>query len=164
MNPEYLRNIPENFLTAIKFICEQLQDKVAIIWTVTGSLGFALQGVPVVPHDIDLQTDASSIYKVEQIFSKYSTRKVQYTISERIRSYFGELKINNIKIEIMGDIQKKIANNIWEESIDLSKYIKMLNFSEFSVPVLDLEYEYQAYLKLGRIERATLLRTWLDKK
>ena len=124
MDPEYLTSIPEKFLTTIKFICEQLQHKTDITWAVTGSLCFALQGIPVVPHDIDLQTDSLSAYKLEQVFTKYSTRKVQYSISEKIRSHFGELMINDIKVEIMGDIQKKTSNNIWEESIDISKYIK----------------------------------------
>jgi hypothetical protein len=30
------------------------------------------------------------------------------------------------------------------------------------VPVLFLEYEYQAYLKLGRIDKAEMLRKWLQ--
>lgn len=32
------------------------------------------------------------------------------------------------------------------------------------VPVLSLEYEYQAYLKLGRIDKAEILRKWLQGK
>jgi len=32
------------------------------------------------------------------------------------------------------------------------------------VPVLSLEYEYQAYLKLGRIDKAEMLRKWLQGK
>jgi len=31
------------------------------------------------------------------------------------------------------------------------------------IPVLSLEYEYQAYLKLGRIEKAEMLRSWLQE-
>ena len=33
-----------------------------------------------------------------------------------------------------------------------------------SVPVITLEYEYEAYLRLGRSERAQLLRDWLAGK
>jgi hypothetical protein len=29
------------------------------------------------------------------------------------------------------------------------------------VPVLSLEYEYQAYMKLGRTDKAEMLRKWL---
>ena len=157
MDPEYLTTIPEKFLTTIKFICKQLLNKTDIVWAVTGSLGFALQGVPVVPHDIDLQTDVPSAYKIEQLFVEYSVHTVQYTISEQIRSHFGSFLLNNIKVEIIGDIQKKISASTWENSINLSQYIKVINFSEFSVPVLDLNYEYHAYLLLGRTERAELL-------
>ena len=38
-------------------------------WVVTGSLGFALQGVPVQPHDIDIQTDKAGAYEIERLFS-----------------------------------------------------------------------------------------------
>ena len=37
-------------------IMNRLEDK-PIIWVLTGSLGMALQGVPVQVHDIDIQTD-----------------------------------------------------------------------------------------------------------
>lgn len=32
------------------------------------------------------------------------------------------------------------------------------------IPVLSLEYEYQAYLKFGRVERAEILRKWLQNQ
>ena len=37
-------------------------------WVVTGSLGFALQGVPVQPNDIDIQTDKVGAYEIERRF------------------------------------------------------------------------------------------------
>jgi len=45
-------------------VCQKLFPKLYerlgdsdVNWAVTGSLGFALQGVPVEPHHIDIQTD-----------------------------------------------------------------------------------------------------------
>ena len=32
------------------------------------------------------------------------------------------------------------------------------------IPVLDLEYEYQADLKLGRVEKAKMLEEFLEEK
>jgi hypothetical protein len=32
------------------------------------------------------------------------------------------------------------------------------------LPVLDLEYEYEAYMKMGRVEKAMLLKEWICKK
>ena len=131
-------------------------------WVVTGSLGFALQGVPVQPNDIDLQTDKAGAYEIECRFSDVVIRKVQFSATERIRSHFGALQIDGIEVEIMGDIQKRGAENIWEEIVNPAHYRQMVEIEGLLVPVLSLEYEYQAYLKFGRVERAQMLRRWLD--
>lgn len=133
-------------------------------WVVTGSLGFALQGVPVQPNDIDLQTDKAGAYQIERLFSDVVIRKVKFSATERIKSHFGALQIDGIEVEIMGDIQKKGAEGIWEEIVDPANYRKMVEIDGLLVPVLSLEYEYQAYLKFGRTERAKMLRRWLDNE
>ena len=133
-------------------------------WVVTGSLGFALQGVPVQPNDIDLQTDKAGAYEIERLFSDAVIRKVKFSATERIRSHFGALQIDGIEVEIMGDIQKRGADGVWEEVIDPAHYRQIVEIEGLLVPVLSLEYEYQAYLKFGRVERAQMLRRWLDNE
>jgi hypothetical protein len=131
-------------------------------WVVTGSLGFALQRVPVQPNDIDIQTDKVGAYEIEHLFSDVVIRKVKFSATERIRSHFGALQIDGIEVEIMGDVQKRGGDGVWEEIVDLAYYKRMVEIDGLVVPVLSLEYEYQAYLKLGRVERAKMLRRWLD--
>ena len=131
-------------------------------WAVTGSLGFALQGVPVQPNDIDIQTDKVGAYAIESLFSDIVIRKVEFSATERIKSHFGALQIDGIQVEIMGDIQKRGADGVWEEIVDPARYRLMVESDGMLVPVLSLEYEYQAYLKFGRTERAKMLRRWLD--
>lgn len=131
-------------------------------WVVTGSLGFALQGVPVQPNDIDIQTDKAGAYAIERRFSDVVIRKVKFSATERIKSHFGALQIDGIKVEIMGDIQKKGPDGVWEEIVDPARYKRMVEIDGMLMPVLSLEYEYQAYLKFGRVERAKMLRRWLD--
>ena len=131
-------------------------------WVVTGSLGFALQGVPVQPNDIDLQTDKAGAYQIENLFSDVVIRKVEFSATERIRSHFGALQIDGIEVEIMGNIQKKGAAGLWEEPVDPAHYRRTVEIDGLLVPVLSLEYEYEAYLKFGRVERAKMLRRWLD--
>lgn len=80
-----------------------------------------------------------------------------------MRSYFGVLVIDGIKVEIMGDIQKRVDDR-WEPPVDISKYKRLVDVEGMKIPVLDLEYEYQAYLKLGRVERARMVRNFLDGK
>ena len=131
-------------------------------WVVTGSLGFALQGIPVQPHDIDLQTDKAGAYEIESLFADVVIRKVKFSATERIKSHFGALQIDGIEVEIMGDIQKRGADRVWEEIVNPAHYRQIVEIDGLLVPVLSLEYEYQAYLKFGRIERAKMLRRWLD--
>jgi len=69
--------------------------------------------------------------------------------------------IEGIKVEIMGDIQKRNKDGSWENPMDLEHNKRVVEVEGMQVPVLSLEYEYQAYLKLGRIDKAEMLRNWL---
>jgi hypothetical protein len=133
-------------------------------WVVTGSLGFALQGVPVDVHDIDIQTDKEGAYEIERRFSEFVIKKVAFRSTDKIRSHFGILMIDGIRVEIMGDIQKRLEDGSWEEPVDLNRYKRFVEIRGMKIPVLSLEYEYQAYLKLGRTEKAEILKKWLQRE
>jgi len=151
------------YLKVLRKINERLNNT-SVNWAITGSLGFALQGVPVEPSDIDIQTDKRGAYEIERHFSEFVIKRVKFSSTERIRSHFGELMIEGIKVEIMGDIQKRLIDGIWENPVDLEQYKRIVEVEGMQVPVLSLEYEYQAYLKLGRIGKAEMLRKWLQGK
>lgn len=149
------------YLNVLRQIHERLSNT-DVNWVVTGSLGFALQGVPVQPNDIDIQTDKAGAYEIESLFSDLVIRTVKFSATERIKSHFGALQIDDIEVEIMGDIQKKGADGVWEEIVNPAHHKQIVEIEGMLVPVLSLEYEYQAYLKFGRVERARMLRRWLD--
>ena len=149
------------YLSVLRQIHARLSNT-DVNWVVTGSLGFALQGVPVQPNDIDLQTDKAGAYAIESLFSDVVIRKVKFSATEQIKSHFGALQIDGIEVEIMGDIQKRGADGVWEEIVNPAHYRQMVEIAGMFVPVLSLEYEYQAYLKFGRVEQANMLRRWLD--
>ncbi len=123
----------------------------------------ALQGVPVKVHDIDIQTDREGAYEIERRFPEYVIEPVRYSTSGRVRSHFGALKIESIKVEIMGDIQKRLDDQSWEDPVKVERYRHWVEIDGMRVPVLSLEYEYRAYLKLGRKEKAEMLKRWLQK-
>ncbi len=149
------------YLDVLRLIHDRLQDS-GVPWAITGSVGFALQGVPAEPHDIDLQTDAVGAYEIERRLAEFVTQEVAFSSTDRIRSYFGALTIDGIRVEIMGDIQKRREDGSWEPSPALEEQRRFVEVEGMRIPVLSLEYEYQAYLKMGRIERARMLRQWLD--
>lgn len=95
--------IANDYLKALAKIVSRLKDS-PIAWVVTASLGMALQGVPIEVHDIDIQTDSNSAYEIERKLGQYVVKPVTYSESERIRSHFGTLEIDGIKVEIMGDV------------------------------------------------------------
>ncbi len=154
---------PENtaFLSAVRAISAGLQD-LPFPWAITGSLGFALQGSEVTVHDIDLQTSQEGAFEIERRFAPESRRKVAFSQADRIRSYFGALEIAGLKVEIMGALQKRMPDGSWEDPVDVSTHRVWVETDGLKLPVMDLEYEYLAYRILGRIEKAQVLREWLD--
>ncbi len=155
--------IDPTYLNILRQIYTRLKDS-NINWVVTGSFGFALQNVPVTPQDIDLQTDEAGAYEIERHLSEYVTMNVAFSSAENIRSHFGALTIDGIKVEIMGDISKRLEDGTWERPVDLERYKQFVEVEGMQVPVLSLEYEYQAYLKLGRIEKAQMLQKLLQDR
>ncbi len=132
-----------------------------IPWAITGSLGLALQGMPVEIHDIDLQTDRAGAYEIERHLAEFVVRQICFSRAETIRSHFGALQIDGIQVEIMGNIQKRLDGGGWEEPVDLVPITRMVDIEGMQVPVLSLEYECEAYAKLGRADRADEIRRWL---
>ena len=118
----------------------------------------ALQGMDIEVHDIDIQTDQRGAYEIESKFPEYVAEPVRYSQSERICSHFGTLEIDGVKVEIMGDVQKRITEQTWEEPIRVECYRRWVQIDGMQIPVLSLEYEYQAYLKLDRNEKAEMIR------
>lgn len=142
----------------------QIHDRLAetaVLWVVTGSLGMALQGVPVTVHDIDLQTDAAGAYEIGHIFADYVTRPVAFSAAETIRSHFGAFELNGITVEIMGDVEKRLGNGRWQPPPNLRQYRRFVICQNRRIPVLDLAYERDAYKKLGRPDKADILQQWL---
>ncbi|RKZ25640.1 hypothetical protein DRQ20_04710, partial [bacterium] len=88
----------------------------------------------------------------------------RFSSTDKIRSHFGELRIDGVKVEIMGDVQKRLPDGGWEEPVDVEKHRKFIQVEGMRVPVLKLEYEYRAYLILGRKERAEILERYMCKK
>lgn len=152
--------IPPSHRAVLRRISERLAGE-PVIWAITGSTSFALQGVPVPVNDIDLQTDESGAYRIAQCFADQVTRPVIFSGTERIRSHYGALTLDNVLVEVMGAIEKRLPDGIWEPPVDIRPHRRWVEVAGFVVPVLDLAYEERAYRLLGRTERADLLRQYL---
>ena len=143
-------------MNAVKSLYSRLYSS-NIIWAITGSFGQTLQGITLKPNDIDILTNENGAYIIEKLFSDSILQKVTFKERKNIRSYFGILNINDVKIEIIGDVENKI-NGIWESHYEWEKHINYLMFEDIKIPVISLEYEYKIYYKLEKINRAALIK------
>jgi hypothetical protein len=133
-------------------------------WALTGSLSLAIQGLPVVPRDVDVQTDRRGAYDIAHRFAANVIRPVRFSAADRIRSHFGAVLLDGITVEIMGDVEKRLADGTWEQAADISRIRHVVEYDGIRVPLLRLEHECDAYRKLGRVERADLIERWLARE
>ncbi len=135
-----------------------------VTWVLTGSLSLALQGVDTEVHDIDVQTDQAGAREIELLFADYVVRPVVLKEDERVRSHLGALEIDGIEVEIIGDVQKRVPGGRWEPPPDLAGLATTVEVSGIRVPVLLLEYERDAYRKMGRPEKAEMIAEALRRR
>jgi hypothetical protein len=155
--------IPAKFLPAVRTIHAALLET-QIDWAVTGSMGMALQGMDLPINDIDIQTDEDGAYEVERRLAQYVVVPVLYKASERMRSRLGKLNVEGVQVEIIGGIQKRTQDGEWDQPVQVAQHRVWVEVEGLSIPVLSLEYEYEAYKIMGRDDKATRIRQWLDRQ
>jgi hypothetical protein len=149
-----------SLLVALRALYARLNFQ-PINWAITASCGLALQGVPVGVRDIDLATDRTGAYRIEQLFAAEVIRPVQFSSAETIQSHYGAFELEGYTFEIMGDVQYRRADGNWDDPLDFTPHKHYLQIEEMKLPVLTLEYEYESYVRLGREAKIKLLRDWL---
>lgn len=148
-------------LKALRIVYDAL-EAAGVNWVVTGSLGLALQGVPLAPNDIDIETDVDGTYRVAEIFADNVTKPIAFSTGKHIRSHFGALHIEGLKVEVMGGMEHERDDGSWEPAADLNLHKRYVDAVGMRVPVLHLEYEREAYAKMGRAERAEQIARVID--
>ncbi|MEM5776429.1 MAG: hypothetical protein AAGU05_15605, partial [Anaerolineaceae bacterium] len=151
--------IPQRFLPPQRVITQRLEGS-GVDWVITGRLGWALRGIPLEIHDIDLQTDQPGAQRMDALLAGYSRQKLYWRESERIRSHFAVLEIEGITVEIMGAMQKLLPDGAWEPPVDVRTHREWVDFQGMRLPVLSLDYEHRAYQLMGRLEKARLLEPY----
>jgi hypothetical protein len=153
--------IEERHFRTLSQLYRGLKDS-GVSWVVTASLNLALHGLPVKVHDIDVLTDEAGAYEIERRFARHSVEAVSLRASQQIRSHFGVLSVEGVKVEIMGDVEIYDEVNGWQPVPGLADNSEIIVLQGMSLPVRTLGAEYVAYLRLGRAEKAELVRRWLE--
>ncbi len=154
-------SIDPRFLDALQVIMESLSG-VPANWVITGSLGMALQGLPVEVHDIDLQSDREGAYQVEAALSEFVTEPLHDARSEKIWPDLGRLKVLGVSVDLMGGVRKRSETG-WGEPVNLTHVKHYVKMGDDWLPVLSIAYEAEAYARMGRAEKAEMLRRWAEQ-
>ncbi|PSP18496.1 hypothetical protein BRC62_02970 [Halobacteriales archaeon QH_10_67_13] len=149
--------LPAAHADAVRTLTRHL-DGLAEPWALTGSTSFALQGVPVEPDDVDVQTTEAGARAAETLLGEAVTEPVERVESERIRSSLGAARVGGVTVELIGGVEKRRAEGSWTEPPPIGELRRTVALGDCIVPVLPLAYEARAYERLGRKERAALLR------
>ncbi|RME82013.1 MAG: hypothetical protein D6775_12045 [Caldilineae bacterium] len=152
--------LPELHLRVLGLLAEHLKD-LPHLWALTGSTSLALQGLPLTPHDIDLQTTKAGAFAMARRLQPWVVQAPFFRRSRHTRSYWGLLRIRDLRVEMMGDIQHRRPDGGWYPVPDLSAHIVYVDIGDLHLPVLRLSYEARAYRRMGREQRAGEIERWL---
>jgi len=156
-------NINKENIEILKILYNKLINLKDTLWILTGSTALAIQGVDVLANDIDILTDEKGSEQIDLILSEYRIQRPNYSTTEKYRSHFGIYKINNIKVEIMGNFQYKLKNGEWSKPNNPHE-TKIYDFNEMKIPVLSLEKELQEYENMDRKDKVIKIKEFLDKQ
>lgn len=137
--------INQNFIKALKKINKEFQ-KHKIRWVLVGSLSLAFQNVKIKPNDIDILTDKEGALKSNKIFKRYIEKAVKWSQTERYDSFFGKFQINDVAVEIMGDLKVKEGNK-WIELKPRLEKPHFIRLEDILIPVTPLEDQLKSYKK-----------------
>lgn len=156
-------DLPEQHTNVLSFLVERIPPT-EYLWALTGSAGLRLQGVDLPVHDLDLQTDGKTIFHLEKQLTEFMKMPVHSWKSEHTLSYHGQAKINGLQVEFLGDMRHRRPDGTWEPPLDIESVLVWIQWRHLQIPVLSLDHEALAYEKMGRVQKAELIRSALRKE
>lgn len=154
--------IAEKVYKTLSLLLKELEAN-KVNWVLIGSLNLFLQGVNVEFHDIDIFTDKEGVSRINKIFRDYVIQPISFSEAEVFKSFRGIFKINDCLVDVVTDLQfRPSRNSRWSKSTGLSK-VETLKYKDLLLPVTPLKEEYQAYINMGRLEKAKKIKDKLKE-
>ncbi len=120
-----------------------------------------LHGVPLKVKDIDIETDAPDVYRCAKLFGAHLLGPAAYSNNETYRSHFARFNFDGVDVEIMGDLHRR-EGDAWTPTASLTETTVELDGVSICVPWL--EEELLAYLRRGRMQRASQILPYCDRE
>ncbi len=153
--------LPERIVQVLRVICPILNDA-RVEWAVSGSLALALHGLPVVPKDVDIQTDRVGAEQMAQLLAEYLIYPPGMHLGVRlVRSYLAQFKVHDIVVEAMGYMEFQTVNGRWNPAPDFRHKRRTVDYLSLSIPVVSLEFLWAFYTQLERPGRVALIEARL---
>lgn len=150
--------IPSENVNAILTLHNKL---LGIDWRLIGSSNLALQGVDIEAKDVDISIKVEAIQAVQKALQEYCIKQIEYTHNNGYSSYFGHFTIEGVQVDVMAGSVQKDGVKTSEDSQNVKPvFVKV---DGIFIPCVDLNTEYDAYISMGRKEKAALIKKVIDK-
>lgn len=142
-------------------------DAEGIPYTVIAGASCTLHGVPLRVKDIDIETTVEGAYRFGELFAEYAVSPVALRDNGVWQSHFGKFvfasseAIDGVQVEVMADLKRGQGHN-WVNTMASTRETVDLD----GAPVMAswLEEEFLAYIRRGRLERATLVLPYCNRE
>ncbi|GAA0729584.1 hypothetical protein GCM10008905_29740 [Clostridium malenominatum] len=128
----------------LKFIGERLNNE-GVKWAVGASILLNHYKLVDSPNDIDILIDLKDKEKVENIFQSLGVGEKKEKISNYATKYFGEYKVNNVDVDIMGGFIINHESGQYEYIFDEDAITSFMTLEDINIPLTSLEDWYVAY-------------------
>jgi hypothetical protein len=143
--------IPDQFKETILMISEKIPFNVR--WAVDGSTSLALQGMDIIPNDIDILTDHNGAYRIQEVFRDSAVKPVSHSFTDKYDSDYGVFSKSGVKVEVMGNL-KVFRDGEWsfEQNPDTVKVVS-IELDGKSIPLVSINYQRDTGYLEERLEK-----------
>ena len=152
MENKFMEN-EENLKQTLRLLSGHLKN---LNYVFIGSVNLFLQGMKMVPRDIDILTTADDIILIDKILMNYRTKEIYFYESNERNSFRSFYNINGYEIEVLGNV-----NNTYRK-LDYSDDTILIDHDDNIFPCMSLLAEAEVYRKMGRVEKAKIIEDFVD--
>lgn len=128
----------------------------------SGSTSLYLQGVDIEVNDVDIVTDYNGAKYLNEILEEYCIKEMEYSVTEKYKSYFGIYNIDGVKVDVTGEFQYKLKNGEWSKPNHTNE-IRYCKYNDVNIQVLKLEQELIEYESVEKINTIIKIKEKIGK-